>query len=100
MGKPGSLFSARDRDAMATLHTHCACDGCLTANRHLQGDHVIPRSHGGDTSMGNHVPDCGPHNRWLYNHGYHLERDTNGRWTTTRPDGTRLRPPPPTWPPT
>ncbi len=91
MGRPGALFTGRLRDAVLSLHPHCAYAGCAITHRHLQADHVTPRSRGGPTSADNAAGTCGRHNAWRHNHGYHLWRDPDGRWHTRRPDGSDLR---------
>ena len=90
MGAPGSLFTGRLRDSALSQFPECAYAGCGITHRHLQADHVIPRSRGGPTSADNLAGVCGRHNSWRHDHGYHLWRDTDGRWHTLRPDGTDL----------
>lgn len=95
LGKPGSLFSPRAREAIRALSPECVVPGCGVVSRHLQADHVVPRSQGGATDMANAAGVCGFHNRWRHNHGYHLYRDPDGVWHLLRPDGTPVRPPSP-----
>lgn len=88
LGAPGSLFTGGLRDSIIGPSAHCDVPGCLVPHRHLEADHVIPRSRGGPTSPDNGAAVCGRHNTWRHNHGYHLWKDPDGRWHLLRPDGT------------
>ncbi len=90
LGAASSLFSGRQRFSLQVLHPQCEYPGCSTSSRHLQADHLQPRSRGGPTSMDNAAAVCGHHNRWRFTHGYHLARDPDGTIRAYRPDGTPL----------
>lgn len=54
--QPGSMTDG-EWDDLKTAFDHC-CAYCGTRPKHLQKDHVVPVSRGGDHSVGNIVPAC------------------------------------------
>ncbi len=75
------------RRLVAVRHPHCAFPGCTQSSRHCQVHHLIPRSEGGPTALGNLVPLCAFHHliaihRW----GWTLRLNADGTTTATSPD--------------
>ena len=54
-----------------------------------QADHLTDWQHHGPTNAHNGAPLCAHHNR-TKNHGFTINRDTDGWWHTQRPDGTEI----------
>ena len=73
--------------------------GCEVPADRCQIDHNESHSAGGRTDQANAGPECGPHNRHKYEHGWRTRRADNGRIYNIRSDGTLIlfvgeRPPP------
>ncbi|WP_242611298.1 HNH endonuclease signature motif containing protein [Blastococcus saxobsidens] len=51
--------------------------------------HLLHWAHGGETEPGNLALLCERHHAKVH-HGFRVERDTDGRWRTWRPDGTEI----------
>jgi hypothetical protein len=79
------------RKAAAIRHSRCAFPGCDQPFSVCDLHHLIPRSHGGATSLPNLVPLCQFHHltaihRW----GWALRLHPDGTTTATSPDGSRV----------
>jgi hypothetical protein len=75
------------RRLVAVRHPRCAFPGCPQSSRRCQVHHLIPRSEGGPTALGNLVPLCAFHHliaihRW----GWALGLNADGTTTATSPD--------------
>jgi hypothetical protein len=89
-GQAGPAIPAHLRRAATARHPHCAFPGCGQPASVCQIHHLIPRSAGGPTALGNLVPLCGFHHltvihRW----GWTLTLHPDGTTTATSPDGRR-----------
>jgi hypothetical protein len=78
------------RRAVTTRHPHCAFPGCDQPASVCQIHHLVPRSQGGPTTLGNLITLCTFHHlvvihRW----GWHLRLNPDGTTTATSPDGRR-----------
>jgi hypothetical protein len=78
------------RRAVISRDRHCAFPGCHQPPAACQVHHLIPRSEGGTTSLGNMVLLCSFHHliaihRW----GWTLALNRDGTTTATSPDGQR-----------
>jgi hypothetical protein len=80
------------RRAVLTRHRRCCFPGCPMPATACQIHHIIPRSRGGPTTLGNLVPMCAFHHlivihRW----GWTLRLNADGTTTATSPDGRIAR---------
>ena len=87
--EPG--IPAHLRRAAITRHPHCAFPGCDQPASVCQIHHLVPRSAGGPTALGNLAPLCAFHHlivihRW----GWTLRLKPDGTTTATSPDGRRV----------
>jgi len=90
VGIPTETIPAHLRRAVALRDRHCAFPGCDRPPVGCHVHHVVPRSEGGVTSLGNCVLLCPFHHliaihRW----GWHLRLNQDGTKTATSPDGSR-----------
>jgi len=89
-GEAGPAIPAHLRRAATARHPHSAFPGCDQPASVCQIHHLIPRSEGGPTALGNLVPLCAFHHlivihRW----GWTLRLKPDGTTTATSPDGRR-----------
>jgi hypothetical protein len=89
-GQAEPTVPAHLRRAAAARHPHCAFPGCDEPASVCQLHHLVPRSQGGPTALGNLVPLCAFHHltvihRW----GWTLRLKPDGTTTATSPDGRR-----------
>ncbi len=89
-GKPTETIPPHLRRAIAWRDRHCRFPGCDRPPSRCQVHHLIPRSQGGPTSLGNCCELCVFHHliaihRW----GWRLVLNPDGTTTATSPDGTR-----------
>jgi hypothetical protein len=80
------------RRLVVVRHPRCGFPGCRRRAQQCQVHHIIPRSEGGPTALGNLIPLCGFHHliaihRW----GWKLVLNPDGTTTVTSPDGKRTR---------
>ncbi|HEY4609294.1 MAG TPA: DUF222 domain-containing protein [Ilumatobacteraceae bacterium] len=99
LGERKRLFSGNARIAATLLQQFCGHPGCEVPADRCQIDHNQSHIDGGRTDQSNAVPECGPHNRYKYRHGWRTRRADNGRTYSIRSDGTLIlfvgeRPPP------
>src|SRR3954471_5156500 len=99
LGERKRLFTGNARIAATMLERYCRHPGCEIAADRCQIDHNESHTAGGLTDQSNAAPECGPHNRHKYTHGWRTRRGDNGRPYTVRGDGTLIlfageRPPP------
>jgi hypothetical protein len=90
-GEAGPAIPAHLRRAATARHPHCAFPGCDQPASVCQIHHMVPRSQGGPTALGNLVPLCAFHHltvihRW----GWTLRLKPDGTTTATSPDGQRV----------
>jgi hypothetical protein len=75
---------------VSARHPHCAFPGCDQPASVCQIHHLIPRSAGGPTALGNLVPLCAFHHLTVIHHwGWTLRLKPDGTTTATSPDGRR-----------
>jgi len=99
LGERKRLFTGNARIAATLLERFCRHPGCEIPADRCQIDHNESHSAGGRTDQSNAAPECGPHNRHKFAHGWRLRRADNGRAYNIRSDGTLIlfvgeRPPP------
>jgi hypothetical protein len=99
LGERKRLFTGNARIAATLLERFCQHPGCEVPADRCQIDHNESHTDGGRTDQSNAGPECGPHNRHKYTHGWRTRRADNGRTYNIRSDGTLIlvvgeRPPP------
>ena len=91
VGAVTDLVPPHLRRAIITRDKHCAAPGCDAPPAACHVHHIIPRSQGGTTSLGNCVLLCSFHHlimvhRW----GWTISLNADGTTTATSPDGRVL----------
>lgn len=77
------------RRAVILRDIHCAFPGCVEP--HCQVHHIIPRSEGGSTCLGNLALGCSFHHLIaIHKWGWKLILNADGTKTAISPDGTRI----------
>ena len=97
VGAVTDLVPPHLRRAIITRDTHCAAPGCDTPPAACHVHHIIPRSQGGTTSLGNCVLLCSFHHLiMIHRWGWTIALNADGTTTATSPDGrvTRSHSPP------
>ena len=90
IGAPTEVIPPHLRRAVTLRDRHCAFPGCQRPPAGCHVHHIVPRSEGGPTSIGNCVLLCPFHHliaihRW----GWQLRLNPDATKTATSPDGTR-----------
>ena len=92
VGAVTDLVPAHLRRAIITRDRHCAAPGCDVQPAACHVHHIVPRSQGGTTSLGNCVLLCSFHHLILIHRwGWTLRLHADGTTTVTSPDGRILR---------
>jgi hypothetical protein len=91
VGKVTELVPPHLRRAIITRDKHCAAPGCDAPPAACHVHHIIPRSKGGTTSLGNCILLCTFHHlimvhRW----GWEITLNADGTTTARSPDGRTL----------
>lgn len=101
VGRSRRLATAGQRRALRAVYPTCAIDGCTVPVAICQPHHIEWWRHGGRTDLPNLIPLCSRHHHAAHEGGWRLHLDPATRiLTTTHPDGTRRRHPPPRAPDT
>jgi hypothetical protein len=91
VGKVTELVPPHLRRAIITRDRHCAAPGCDVPPAACHVHHIIPRSQGGTTSLGNCLLLCSFHHLILVHRwGWVIRLNADGTTTATRPDGRTL----------
>jgi hypothetical protein len=91
VGAVTDLVPAHLRRAIITRDRHCAAPGCDVQPAACHVHHIVPRSQGGTTSLGNCVLLCAFHHLILIHRwGWTIGLNGDGTTTVTSPDG-RIR---------
>ena len=91
VGKVTELVPPHLRRAIITRDKHCAAPGCDTPPAGCQVHHIIPRSTGGTTSLGNCLLLCAFHHLiMIHRWGWTIRLNADGTTTATSPDGRTL----------
>lgn len=91
MGRKRRLFTGAARDAAKLMAHHCEFPGCDVPAAHAQVDHLDEFHEYGPTDPANSSIICGVHNRAKHRK-YRARRDSHGRVTYYRRDGTVMAP--------
>ena len=91
VGAVTDLIPPHLRRAIITRDRHCAAPGCDTPPAACHVHHIIPRSQGGTTSLGNCLLLCAFHHLILIHRwGWTITLNADGTTTATSPDGRVL----------
>jgi hypothetical protein len=90
VGEAGSTVPAHLRRAVIARDRHCAAPGCTQPPAVCHVHHILPRSEGGPTTLGNLVLLCAFHHliaihRW----GWTITLHPDGTTTMRNPDGSK-----------
>ncbi len=89
LGRARRLASPAQIAALTVRDGHgCQFPGC-THTRHMHAHHVQHWLHGGRTDVDNLVLICSFHHAVLHDHGYLIQRRSDG-WEFLRPDGSPI----------
>jgi hypothetical protein len=89
LGRSQRLVTPGLRKAVELRDETCVFAGCGAPAYWCEVHHVVHWLFGGDTSLENSALLCERHHTQVH-HGFALERDSEGRWHTYRPDGTEI----------
>jgi uncharacterized protein DUF222/HNH endonuclease len=91
VGKVTELVPPHLRRAIITRDRHCAAPGCDAPPAACHVHHIIPRSKGGATSLGNCILLCSFHHLILVHRwGWTISLNADGTRTARSPDGRTL----------
>ena len=91
IGPATETIPAHLRRAVTARHAHCAFPGCTQPASVCEIHHIIPRSRGGPTALGNLVTLCTFHHKIaVHRWGWELRLNSDGTTTATGPGGQAL----------
>jgi uncharacterized membrane protein len=91
VGPATETIPAHLRRLVMTRHPHCAFPGCAQPASVCEIHHIIPRSRGGPTSLGNLLTLCAFHHKILIHRwGWTVRLNPDGTTTATSPSGRTL----------
>ncbi|MGZ4658650.1 MAG: DUF222 domain-containing protein [Blastococcus sp.] len=88
-GRSQRLVPAGLRIALDVRDKGCVFAGCGAPTYWCDAHHLVHWTEGGETAEGNFGLLCERHHTKCH-HGFRIERDSQGRWHTYRPDGTEI----------
>ena len=91
LGREQRLATWHIRRAAEHRDGGCVFTGCGAPTWWCDVHHLVHWLDGGETSLENSALLCERHHTKVH-HGFRVERRTDGRWRTWRPDGTEIRP--------
>jgi hypothetical protein len=89
LGRTRRVSPPHLRRAVEARDRHCVFAGCHAPAYWCDVHHLIEWINGGETSLDNSALLCERHHTKVH-HGFHVERDGDGRWRSYRPDGTEI----------
>jgi hypothetical protein len=89
MGRSQRVAPPHLRRAVELRDKTCVFTGCEAPAWWCEVHHVLHWGDGGETCLENSALLCERHHGKVH-HGFRIERDTDGRWRTYRPDGTEI----------
>ncbi len=91
VGPATETIPAHLRRAVTTRHPQCAFPGCTQPASVCEVHHIIPRSRGGPTSLGNLLTMCAFHHKIvIHRWGWNIRLNPDGTITATSPYGKIL----------
>src|SRR3954470_17396587 len=88
-GRTKRLVSPQLRRAVELRDRQCVFTGCQAPTHWCDVHHLLEWINGGQTCLENSALLCERHHTKVH-HGFHIQRDPDGRWHTYRPDGTEI----------
>ncbi|MFP5372041.1 MAG: DUF222 domain-containing protein [Actinomycetes bacterium] len=92
LGRDHRLFPPHIRRALELRDKGCVFAGCHAPTYWCDAHHLLEWEFGGETSEDNGGLLCERHHTKVH-HGFRIERDTDARWHTYRPDGSEIHVP-------
>jgi hypothetical protein len=89
MGRTKRVSPPHLRRAVEHRDWHCVFAGCHAPSYWCDVHHLVHWADDGDTCLDNSALLCERHHTKVH-HGFTVERDSDGRWHTYRPDGTEI----------
>jgi hypothetical protein len=89
LGRAQRVVTPAQRRALDARDGSCVFAGCEAPNWWCEAHHVLEWINDGPTDLENLGLLCERHHTKAH-HGFRVERDTDGRWHTYRPDGTEI----------
>jgi hypothetical protein len=89
VGRTQRLCPPHLRRAVEHRDAHCIFAGCDAPTHWCEVHHLLAWALGGATSLDNSALLCERHHTRVH-HGFRIQRDSAGRWTTYRPDGSEI----------
>ena len=89
VGRTQRIFPSHIRKAADLRDQGCVFAGCGAPTYWCELHHLLEWEFGGETSEQNSGLLCERHHTKCH-HGFRIERDSQGRWHTYRPDGTEI----------
>ena len=94
LGRTQRRATATQRRLLTIRDGGCRFPGCDRPPGWCEAHHIVFWDHGGPTDLDNLVLLCSHHHHLCHEGGYHAAAQPDGHITFTRPDGTRIEPPP------
>jgi Domain of unknown function (DUF222) len=89
VGRTKRVVPPHLRRAVEQRDRHCVFAGCEAPTHWCDVHHLLHWINGGETSLENGALLCERHHTKVH-HGFRVERQSDGRWRTWRPDGTQI----------
>jgi hypothetical protein len=89
LGRSQRVVSPAQRRALDARDGSCVFAGCEAPNWWCEAHHVLEWMFDGSTDLQNLGLLCERHHTKVH-HGFRIERQTDGRWRTYRPDRTEI----------
>ena len=88
-GREFRYATAAQRRAMEAMYATCFHEACETPITQCHEHHMTYWEHGGRTDMGNLLPVCQTHHRWIHANNPHFAMDEHRTVTVTMANGTQ-----------
>jgi hypothetical protein len=89
VGRTARVVPPHLRKAVEHRDRHCVFAGCHAPTHWCDVHHLLEWINDGQTSLENSALLCERHHTKVH-HGFRVERPSDGRWRTYRPDGTEI----------